>query len=540
MRFFLVATLLIGSFAVAAATGRAAEAGDLVKCSDFTSVYLLKDDGKRWVFPNEKTYFTWYNDFNSVVEISCEDLAGYMIGGNVTYKPGSRLLKLISAPTVYSVSDGGVLRAVPSEASARSLYGDAWADFVDDLADTFWSSYDVGDPLADTAESEEASDEAVVAIIEPELTYSGAYNGTLYATSEQIGSSTPIADYMDNLDRNGVTWLLPFFTFEDAPDADTLVVSDGFGYAVNAVQQYPGRIVPYYNPGFGGAEIEDEGILGDALTTEYETNLAAAIEIIGDGFFHGLGEIETQEWRVAHDSEEVLALFSVADDYGLNAMFHPVASKISQVEEVIEAYPNMTFLIHMYRDDLADAEDELIEILENHDNLFFSIDAAHIAHTGGMDILYDYTSSAGFIAEFDDNYDTMLAAAIRDYRNLVNAVPDKVMWGTEAGPSYAFEPEVYDRLIKISRELIGAMDEEYQEGLAYENAFRVFGEGVTLTETLDVYDTAGWAECPEDDVDGCDAECGITGEDVEDTADETCFQACLIVLQCTDPFEDAE
>ena len=138
MRLFSLGVLLVTTLATIAGSAAAAEPGDLIKCDDFTSVYLLKDDGKPWVFPNERTFFTWYDGFDDVITISCTELASYMIGGNVTYKPGSRLLKLVSAPAVYSVTEGGVLRAVPSEAIARSLYGDAWATFVDDLPDAFW------------------------------------------------------------------------------------------------------------------------------------------------------------------------------------------------------------------------------------------------------------------------------------------------------------------------------------------------------------------------------------------------------------------
>ena len=526
MRILLSLLLLIGLFTTFSLVGQAAEAGDLIKCPDFTAVYLLEDDGKRWVFPNEKTYFTWYNDFDDVVDVTCDELSDYQIGGLVTYKAGSRLLKLQSAPTVYTVTDGGVLRAIQSEDQARSLYGDDWASEIDDLPDGFWSAYSVGDPL----EEDETVADTDVEIIEPELTYTDAYNGTLYATSEQIGDDTPIEDYMENLDRNGVTWLLPFFTFESEPDEDTLVIHEGLGYAINAAQLYPGRIFPYYNPGMGGEEIEDEGLLGDELTGLYEDNLVAAIDIVGDNFFQGLGELETMDWSVAHNSDEVLSIIDVADDNGINAMLHPVASKIDQVEDIIQTYPDMTFLIHLYRDDLADSLDELIDMMESHDNLYFSIDAAHIAHSNNQDILYDAGSASRFISLFDEDYDEMLDDAIDDYRELVESVPDKVMWGTEAGSAYAFDPDVYDRLIKISREFIGAMDEEYQEGLAYKNALRVFGDGVTVSDEIEVYDTSDWDDCSEELINSCDSECAIGYGDI----DESCFEECVFENQCLD------
>ncbi len=134
-------------------------AGDLVKCEDFSTVYYLAEDDVRNVFPNEGTFFSWYDDFDDVKNISCDDLASISLGGNVTYKPGVRMLKLVSSPTVYTVEEGGVLREIQSEAQAEALYGEDWASEIDDLPDAFWSSYVLGDPLTDD-EVDALADEA--------------------------------------------------------------------------------------------------------------------------------------------------------------------------------------------------------------------------------------------------------------------------------------------------------------------------------------------------------------------------------------------
>ena len=52
-------------------------------------------------------------------------LAAYAIGGNVTYRPGTRLVKIQSDPKVYAVDAHGVLRWVKTEAAAIALYGSA-------------------------------------------------------------------------------------------------------------------------------------------------------------------------------------------------------------------------------------------------------------------------------------------------------------------------------------------------------------------------------------------------------------------------------
>jgi hypothetical protein len=121
--------------------------GTLVKSPQTSAVYYCGADGKRYVFPNSRIYFTWYDDFDEVIEITVEELAAIPLGGNVTYKPGSKMIKIESLPNVYAVEQGGVLRWVKSPSVAGILYGDEWAKNVDDLSDAFFGNYSIGQPI---------------------------------------------------------------------------------------------------------------------------------------------------------------------------------------------------------------------------------------------------------------------------------------------------------------------------------------------------------------------------------------------------------
>lgn len=147
--FALAAGMLLPSMAGAqvALTG-----GDLIRSNGSQSVYYFGSDGKRYVFPNEKTYFTWYANFDSVKTISNDQLAAIQIGGNVTYRPGVRMVKIVSDPKVYTVSKNGILRPVASEAVAAALYGSAWNTMIDDVPDAFFVNYRVGAEIAAAAD----------------------------------------------------------------------------------------------------------------------------------------------------------------------------------------------------------------------------------------------------------------------------------------------------------------------------------------------------------------------------------------------------
>jgi len=123
------------------------QSGDLIRGQTYSSVYYYGADGFRYVFPNDKTYFTWYSNFNSVKWLSDTDLAKIQIGGNVTYKPGVKMLKINSDPKVYAVARGGTLRAIGSETVAASVYGNNWNKQIDDVPDGFFSNYKMGSEI---------------------------------------------------------------------------------------------------------------------------------------------------------------------------------------------------------------------------------------------------------------------------------------------------------------------------------------------------------------------------------------------------------
>ncbi|MDO8621949.1 MAG: hypothetical protein Q7R80_01845 [bacterium] len=136
------------SLLVAPLAARAAlpAAGGLIKGS-LPAVYYYGTDNKRYVFPNEKTYKTWYADFSMVTTVTDAELASLAIGGNATYRPGVKMVKITTDPKVYAVGAGGTLRHVATEAVASALYGASWASMVEDVPDAFFVNYTIGAAL---------------------------------------------------------------------------------------------------------------------------------------------------------------------------------------------------------------------------------------------------------------------------------------------------------------------------------------------------------------------------------------------------------
>src|SRR3989338_6981917 len=377
-------------------------------------------------------------------------------------------------------------------------------------------------------------------IFNPVLTYEGAYNGPLYGTSEQVGSAS-MDSYFENLDRNGINFFIGMFGISGEPSADILISDQGLGEVVDAAQKHPYRVIPFFNPGIGGEEVEQ--YLGETLTGWYTNTLRASQVIAGTDFIRGFGEVETQEWNARHNDPKIINIIKLAQKNNINFMFHPVASKIDDVKKIVEAYPNTIFLIHMFREDLAKSTDKLIKILKEHDNLYFSMDAAHIIHDNNMDIIYDYdspnkqSSISKLVSTYDSKEKSMAKSAIKAYKPLVDAVPDKVMWGTEIGPEYAFDPEVFDRAIKISRFVIAGFAQEHQEAVGYRNALRVFGQGVVADASIKVIDTRSLPQCSNSETSSCDTSCETPDTDSLTAEQDACFLNCLLGKQCREVVE---
>ena len=112
-----------------------------------SSIYYYASDGFRYVFPDGKTFSSWFSDFKSVVTVSDNELANIPLKGNVTYRPGVRMVKIQTNPKVYAVDKGGKLRWIENEEIAKKLYGDNWNTKIDDIPDVFFMNYIEGNSI---------------------------------------------------------------------------------------------------------------------------------------------------------------------------------------------------------------------------------------------------------------------------------------------------------------------------------------------------------------------------------------------------------
>ena len=139
--------------------------GDLIKGVG-EAVYYFDRAGKRRVFPNRKTFMSWYPDFSTVKPVSERLLLTIPEGPRVTYRPGVRLVKSPLDRRVYAVDAVATLRWAASDEVASALYGSGWRGKVDDIGPSFLSDYVLGAPIAAAADFDPGRATASVADIE--------------------------------------------------------------------------------------------------------------------------------------------------------------------------------------------------------------------------------------------------------------------------------------------------------------------------------------------------------------------------------------
>lgn len=104
------------------------------------AVYLIGTDAKKYVFPSQKEYFTWYPNFDKVVRVAVAELDMYPDGGAVTVRPGTKLVTHANTAKVYAIEPGGILRWIPTDTIAKALYGNNWTSRLVDVIPGFFSS----------------------------------------------------------------------------------------------------------------------------------------------------------------------------------------------------------------------------------------------------------------------------------------------------------------------------------------------------------------------------------------------------------------
>ena len=116
------------------------------------AVYYYGLEGSKHLFPTESVFKSWYGSFNVVVTVSKGTMATMRTGADVTYRPGTALVKFASSKTVYAVDVNQTLRPIMNEAAAKAIYGSRWNSYVVTVPASQRNDYTIGKKIYSSAD----------------------------------------------------------------------------------------------------------------------------------------------------------------------------------------------------------------------------------------------------------------------------------------------------------------------------------------------------------------------------------------------------
>ena len=135
--------------------------------------------------------------------------------------------------------------------------------------------------------------------------------------------------------------------------------------------------------------------------------------------------------------------------------------------KALAAHPNLTFIVHGDQ-----TQNEIGSLMVAFPKIYYTVDALY----GDQYLLRPEENVATFLSRTED-FGPLLATDLSDWKEVIEAHPDRFMWGTDRGGSavWTYDLQVSLRLVDYARALIGQLDSDVQELFAYRNAERLIG-----------------------------------------------------------------
>jgi len=272
-------------------------------------------------------------------------------------------------------------------------------------------------------------------------------------------------EFFSMLDKQGVIGLIGFLPVIHEYFVDDPYFNKPFHKkALSVLNKCNNKIIPFQYP------YSHIGIPGEKHGHKLPKLIAQTYEE-SKIQFKGIGEIHTgypqtdsyADMRLVDPA--MLEMYDYVAENNLVVMIHPEVTNLEDIRAALQYNPKTIFLLHG-----GEGVEKLLPTLfEEYDNLYYSIDAS---------LLEDYTlandgmTKEKFMNNLQSNgmYNMILASALQHWKPLIEAYPDRILWGTDALWSWHFEHEVYSEVTWFARDFIGGLSPDVQEKFAYKNA----------------------------------------------------------------------
>jgi hypothetical protein len=104
--------------------------------------YYYASNNKRYTFPNETIFHSWFSDtqVSTIPTADLEVLYETPLGGNVSLRPGT-LMMTETDPKIYMITNDNEMKIFGNLTLLKSLYGDNYQDLITDIPNRFYTQY---------------------------------------------------------------------------------------------------------------------------------------------------------------------------------------------------------------------------------------------------------------------------------------------------------------------------------------------------------------------------------------------------------------
>ena len=314
-------------------------------------------------------------------------------------------------------------------------------------------------------------------------TTTGPYPGPLFDTHLHFDENTLLSRFgsaeglISFLERGNVDWAIGFY----------LLPADSTSSVVSSTKPIISAVGSHVIPLFHASN------WSQLFASEQYTEAVLQQYLQPQGLHWGVGEIALYQedlQSVTFNSPAMQTVFQAVNELKGIVMIHLSTinmggrpTELSEIEPSIRDYSDTTFLFHGRKEDMK----LVAQLMSKYSNVYFTIDANDSIFTSkftGYNLLFPGGAAADtaerFLADIDRiGAEALVQNGLDNLTTLLEAYPDRVLWGTDLSYTWHFDDAVFDTVISLSREVIGRLPADLQEKYAYQNAQRVFGRFLT-------------------------------------------------------------
>ena len=225
--------------------------------------------------------------------------------------------------------------------------------------------------------------------------------------------------------------------------------------AKRTMAEYPDLFVPFIQtPGHQASTVE---------AAIFEGYLK-----ISPGLFVGQGEVgdsPTEPINPPPDSALYTETFEVDRANNMMVYFHTGVGHQENMARALERFPDITFIVH---GDFV--RPYITDLMDRYPNIYFTFNDIFDKHVPE----FRFGDKEDFMAAMERDWDEMLDWAFDLYLPMIQAHPDRYMWGTDrVDIVWNYDTDLGKLIADFGRAFIGRFDPAIQADLAYKNAERL-------------------------------------------------------------------